>query len=81
MMRQEINENDLNEVVGGTVKISESRGQIKFTEIYGSTAFNLKCSFSEATVLAAQMYAQYAGKSAAEYETACKAAFEANGWI
>lgn len=80
-MRQELNEMDLDKVVGGTVKISESRKQIKFTEISGSKAYNLKCSFSEATVLAAQLYAQYAGKSAKEYEEACKAAFEKNEWI
>ncbi len=80
-MKQQINENELEQVVGGTVKISESRMQIKFTEISGSQAYNLKCSFSEATVLVAQMYAQYAGKSAAEYENACKAAFQAKGWI
>lgn len=81
-MKQQINDADLEQVVGGTVKISESRMQIKFTEICGSTAFNLKnCSFSDATVLVAQMYAQYADKPAAEYENACKAAFEAKGWI
>lgn len=81
-MRQEIKETELEEVVGGTVKISESRMKIKFTEICGSTSFQLKnCTFSEATVLAATLYGQYASKSAAEYETACKAAFEAKGWI
>lgn len=80
-MKQQINENELEQVVGGTIKISESRMQIKFTEISGSQAYNLKCSFSDATVLVAQMYAQYAGKPAAEYEKACKAAFQAKGWI
>ena len=80
-MKKELNENELDQVVGGTIKISESRGQIKFTEICGSKAFKLTCSFSDATVLAAQMYAQYAGQSAAQYETATKAAFEAKGWI
>ena len=80
-MKQQLNDMDLDQVVGGTVKISESRGQIKFTEISGSTPYNLKCTFSEATVLAAQMYGQYAGKSAAEYETACKAEFQRKGWI
>lgn len=80
-MRHELSDNDLEQVVGGTVKISESRSQIKFTEICGSKAFNLKCSYSDAMVLAATKYGEYAGKSAAEYETACKAAFEAKGWI
>ena len=80
-MRQELNNNELDQVVGGTVKISESRKQIKFTEISGSKAYNLHCSFSDATVLAAQMYGQYAGASAAEYEKACKAEFESRGWI
>lgn len=80
-MRKELNEQELDQVVGGTVKISESRKAIKFTEITGSTSYSLKCSFSEATILAAQLYAQYAGKSAREYETACKAAFEDKGWI
>jgi len=81
-MKQQINDTELDQVVGGTVKISESRMQIKFTEIAGSQAFNLKnCTFSDATVLVAQLYAQYSGKSAAEYENACKAAFEAKGWI
>lgn len=80
-MKQQLNDMELDQVVGGTVKISESRMQIKFTEISGSQAYNLKCSYTDATVLAAQMYGQYAGKSAAEYETACKAAFQAKGWI
>ena len=80
-MRQELNENALDDVVGGTVKISESRKQIKFTEISGSKAYKFNCTFSEATILAAQIYGQYAGKSAAEYEEACKAAFEERGWI
>lgn len=80
-MKQELNDLELDQVVGGTVKISETRKQIKFTEISGSKAYNLKCSFSEATVLAAQLYGQYAGQSAKDYETACKKAFEDKGWI
>lgn len=80
-MKQELNEMELDQVVGGTVKISESRMLIKFSEITGGTAYKLKCSFSDATVLAAQVYAEYASKSAAEYETALKNKMEAKGWI
>ncbi len=81
-MRQELNDMELDQVVGGTVKISETRMEIKFTEIAGSRAWKLKnCTFSEATVLAAQLYGQYASASAKEYETACRQAFRDKGWI
>jgi hypothetical protein len=80
-MKQQLNDMELDQVVGGTVKISESRSAIKFTELTGSKAYKLNCSFSDATVLAAQTYAEYAGKSALEYESALKSKMEDKGWI
>ena len=79
-MKIAINENDLDQVVGGTVCISESRMQIKFTAL-GAERYNLKCTFNQANILALTMYEEYKDKSAVEYEEAVKAALQAKGWI
>ncbi len=79
-MRSEINENALEQVVGGTVCISESRMLIMFTAL-GGERYPLNCSYNEANILALTMYEDYKNKSAVEYEEAVKATLQAKGWI
>ena len=79
-MRNELNNDELDQVVGGTVCISESRMLIMFTDL-GATRYKLKCSFNQANMLALSMYEDYKDKSSVEYEEACKAAFIEKGYI
>ena len=48
-MRQELNDQDMNEVVGGTVNLSEAANKIGFTTLH--EGYTLKCSFDEAKKL------------------------------
>ena len=57
-MRNELNNDELDQVVGGTVCISESRMLIMFTDL-GATRYKLKCSFNQANMLALSMYEDY----------------------
>lgn len=79
-MKTQINENELEQVVGGTVCISESRMLIKFTAL-GAKTYPLNCTFNQANILALTMYEDYKDKSAQEYENAVKDAMADKGWI
>ena len=79
-MRKEMDMGGVEQVVGGTVCISESRMLIKFTELNCET-YSLKCSYNQANILALTMYEQYKNASAEEYEIAVRDEFRNRGWI
>jgi len=78
-MREQINDQDMEEVVGGIVRVNGNRSRVGFTTL--GIAFDYKCSYGEALGLAASMYEQYKNSSQAEYETAVMNAMKAKGWI
>ena len=79
-MRQEINDKELDQVVGGVVRINGNKMRVGFT--YLREAYDLKnCEDYEAMMLATQLYAQYKHEGDLAYETAVKNAFIAKGWI
>jgi len=80
-MRNQINDQELETVVGGVVRVNGNRQRVGFTVI--QKGFDYSCSYSEAAALAATMYEQAvaAGKTQAEYETDCMQEMLKRGWI
>ncbi len=79
-MRQELNENALEQVVGGTVRLNTTRMRIGFTVL--NKSFNLKnCEDYEAMGLVSQLYGQYKNAGDKAFEEATMAAFQSRGWI
>ena len=79
-MKQEINEQDLEQVVGGTVYVNGSKMTIKFTVL--GAGYRLKnCEDYEVMGLVSQLYGQYKTQGDQAYETAVKNALRAKGWI
>jgi hypothetical protein len=78
-MKQMINENDLNQVVGGTVCLSEAKNRISFTTL--GEGYAIKCGFKEARSLLSQLFAANADMTEAEFDQYVKSTFQAKGWI
>ena len=82
MMRQELFDDDLEQVSGGTVFLSKAKMMVGF-EATGEK-FKLKnCTYKDAWLLIDAMHDQYtnAGKTGSEYEIAVRDAMKAKGWI
>ncbi len=77
-MREQINENALEEVVGGTVNLSEAANKIGFTTLH--EGYTLKCSYKEAKKLVSQLFAAN-DLSEAAFDKLVKKEFQARGWI
>lgn len=79
-MKQALNDEVLDQVVGGTVNLNTNAMMIGFTVL--GESFQLKnCTDTEAMILVVQLYSQYKKKGNLAFETATKEAFAANGWI
>ena len=79
-MKQEINEQDLEQVVGGTVYVNGTKMKISLTVL--GKAYKLKnCEDYQVMGLVSQLYGQYKTKGDLAYETAVRDALSANGWI
>lgn len=78
-MRQEINDFELDDVVGGTVSLSEKRMKIAFSTL--NEKYDIKCSFKEARNLCNQLFAANADMTEAQYDALVKKTFQAKGWI
>ena len=79
-MRVEINDNALDQVVGGTVRLNTTRMRLGFTVL--GEAFDLKnCTDIQAMNLVTELYGQYRNAGDRAFEEATKAAFAAKGWI
>ena len=79
-MREQLNDQDMEMVVGGTVRLNTTRMQISFTTI--KKVFKLKnCEDTDAMALVSQLYGQYKNAGDKAYEEATLAAFQSRGWI
>lgn len=78
-MREQINDQELEQVVGGIVRINGNIKGIGFTTL--GQAYHYTCSYSQAVSLAATLYEQYQNRSQADYEQAVLDAMRFNGWI
>ena len=79
-MKQELNEQDLQQVIGGTVLLNTSKMKIGFSVIGGG--YRLKnCEDYQVMGLVSQLYGQYKTQGDQAYETAVKQALEERGWI
>lgn len=74
----ELNDEELDQVSGGTVYISAGYKQIAFSNL--GTVYNLKnCTPQQARDFCESMIGKYA--TDAEYDAACEAALKEMGWI
>ena len=77
-MRQELNDQDMNEVVGGTVNLSEAANKIGFTTLH--EGYTLKCIFDEAKKLVSKLYAEN-DLSESAFDKLVKQEFSDRHWI
>lgn len=81
-MRKELEDIELEQVVGGTIFLSKAKMKVGF-ETTGEI-FNLKnCTYMDALILIDAMHTQYtnSGKTDVEYEADVKNTMIAKGWI
>ena len=78
-MKQEINENEIDQVVGGAVCLSEKRKRISFSTL--GEGYDLKCSYRDANVYVATLFAQHPEMGEQEFDEFVKNAFMSKGWI
>ena len=79
-MRQQLDDNAMEQVVGGTVRLNTTRMRIGFTVLHQS--YDLKnCEDYEAMGLLSQVYGQYKTQGDLAFEEATIAALRAKGWI
>ena len=74
----ELNDEELDQISGGTVRISANTNRVGFTT--SKRAYDLKnCTAIQARNLCEGLMGQFATE--AEYDAACEAALKAKGWI
>lgn len=79
-MREQINEQELESVVGGIVRVSGNRMKVSFSTL--QEAYKLvNCDASDAALLAQILYNEHKNEGDLAYENAVKAAFQERGWI
>ena len=80
-MRQAIdNNNELEQVVGGTVILNTSRMRIGFT-VLGEAYDVVNCSDDDARDLVNELYKQYKNSGDRALEEATREAFDSRGWL
>ena len=79
-MRTELNDLDVEQVVGGTVVISQDFMKISFTTL-GSTKKLRNCTYDDAYGLVQQLYAANRDMANEEFDTLVRDTFRARGWI
>ncbi len=80
MMREQINDNALENVVGGTVVVSADKMKVGFTTL--GKKFNLKnCTFDQAMTVIYGMYGQYKDSTGESFDTAVMNALKAKDYI
>lgn len=77
-MREQITDLDLEEVVGGTVNLSEKANKIGFTTLH--EGYVLKCTYKEAKKLVSSLFANN-DLSESEFDKLVKKEFQSRGWI
>lgn len=77
-MRQAINNEELDFVVGGCVNLSKSKMKIGFTTL--GEGYSLNCSYEDARDLLTSLFSQY-DTNEAEFDRIVKDEFMSRGWI
>lgn len=77
-MREQINDVNLEEVVGGTVNLSQAANKIGFTTLH--EGYVLKCTYQEAKKLVSRLFAENELSESA-FDQLVKKEFQARGWI
>jgi len=79
-MRTEINNEELEQVTGGSVRLNTTKMMIGFSVL--QQKYKLKnCTDTQAMILVATLYEQYKTSGDRAYEEATLAAFRAKGWL
>lgn len=79
-MRHELDDNQLEQVTGGTVEFSGTKMKIGFT-VLGEGYKVVNCTKDEAMALVMMTYLQYKDQGDAVNEQKTKEAFQAKGWL
>ncbi len=77
-MREKLNDNQMEQVVGGTVRFNGEK--VQFT-VLGETISVNNCDVDEANLVIVTLYAQYKRQGNRVFETKVKEAFQEHGWI
>lgn len=78
-MGNQLTDQDLENVVGGSVNLSEKKNKIGFDTI--GEVYTLKCTFKEAKTLVLTMFADYPDVSEREFDILVRDAFRDNKYI
>ena len=78
-MRQVIDDNNLDEIVGGTTCLSETANRISFTTL--GCGYDLKCDFATARTYLVTLFAQYPDMQEEEFDRFARKQFRAMGYI
>lgn len=78
-MREQINDRDLETIVGGIVRVSGNKMKVSFTTL--REVYPLKCDPDDASLLANILYSQHKNDGDLAYENIVKAEFISRGWI
>lgn len=79
-MREQIHEQDLDQVVGGIVRVSGNKMKVNFTTL--RQVYPLKnCEASDASLLAQILYNQHKDEGDLAYEQIVLQEFQNRGWI
>ena len=79
-MRTEMNDLDVEQVVGGTVVMSQDFMKISFTTL-GSTKKLRNCTYDDAYALVQQLYGAHKDMSNEEFDTLVRDTVKEKGWI
>lgn len=78
-MGHQLTDQDLENVVGGSVNLSEKKNKIGFDTI--GEAYTLKCTFKEAKTLVLTMFADYPDLSERDFDIKVRDEFRDRKWI
>lgn len=79
-MKEQIFDNDLEKVVGGTVIVSGDKMRVGFTTL--GEKYNLQnCTFEDVMSVIYGMYGQYTDSTGVSFDTAVRDALSDRGWI
>ena len=79
-MREQINDRELDQVVGGIVRVSGNKMKVNFTTL--KQVFKLKnCEASDASLQAQILYNQHKDEGDLAYEQIVLNDFRSRGWI
>ena len=80
MMKQQLNDIELDQVTGGTVCLSMKRNRVSFSTL--KEGYDLKCTYKEASNLINQEFdAAPESMSERDFDTHVKQLMQSKGWI